>query len=1267
MKIIKKNVKGFLSRKSSYTIAAFTFALRFFFACFFITLAGLAYTQNDMIWYKADNAPALPNVWNDSGTEPQGTDAFDAIVGGSDNLPTVQVLDEFNFNPSVNFIGGVLSGANATTPNDPTTRVELTTGYYTIPEVETNTFNFDANGITILAAARRSSSADSNIWQRIIEFSRGALAQNILFSRMNNTDALTYSNRNLSISGGIADLNVTGGFPADQTLVMYSYQDAENVAGVSSSGEETVLITTTNIQNLEDTNRRINYIARSAFATDFVLTGNIAEIIVFNTDVLSDTLPYRSYLAIKYGVTLGDSDSDIDYVNSSNVTVWSYVNTYTNRIFGIGHDSGTGLDQRVSRSTQSDASTANVILSTNNDFTSANAGITGTTGRVQLGDGNYLLIGDNDAVLTNGGEAIPNTVSRVTREWRVQETGSVPGVFMQISNLPALTGTQQYALFTDTDDDFSSGAGVLALSTTGVFTNVDFTDSNISFFTIGIISESPTITISSVTDAEEPSTNGVFRIETTMPLSNDVTISYTSTTSSNFATAGVDYATLTNSVILPSGSTTADVIIVTIDDNIVELDESIQLTLVSTSSGIVSIGNSNSATITIIENDSANITISDASASESEGSIIVTLTLDSEVSSAFTVTFSTLDDGSALVTSDYTAITAQEVVFAGAANETRVITITINNDAVIEVSETLQLRGIASSNPLVANNDTALITIINDDAPNLVVSLVTSPQDGRVLVTGVAELGSTVTITFPNGSIQQVTANSSDGSYALTSTNRIGSGTISATSNSVDAGLLGPTNQPHNVFDFGDSPDNGTEIASGGFRISETIYLGSVFPDPDGDGTSNAGNFVNSDWDRDDTSGIDDEDIFANTLTVVTMRNDYYNINVPLVTDRDARLYGWLTTTPPNHRYQDASSGFSGLGVFPANVNDRFVAVTNGSNAASMTFIISNNSPSNEDVSLRFIFTDAILIDAGFGVDQRSLFIGVNDDGEVEDHPVRIIIVDPAQTTISASPAAVNGDGISSSIITVQLIDANGNNIVDTNTLSVSLTEDSDTANLGPVSRTGEGTFSAVITNSVAEIVTISGVINGVTITATINDNATVTFTSSLSVAALSTPINEADDGTFRLTLSNPLAETLSVSYLLEGTATNGTDYDTLTGVVAIPAGSTSFDIDLIVTDDLLVESDETVVLTLVSTSADTVVNLSNSTAEIEINDNDIAQLTIIDATESESAGQIVVNVTLDRGVQGGFTATLGTVAGTARNRFRFYRLWRNGYGILCQ
>ena len=69
--------------------------------------------------------------------------------------------------------------------------------------------------------------------------------------------------------------------------------------------------------------------------------------------------------------------------------------------------------------------------------------------------------------------------------------------------------------------------------------------------------------------------------------------------------------------------------------------------------------------------------------------------------------------------------------------------------------------------------------------------------------------------------------------------------------------------------------------------------------------------------------------------------------------------------------------------------------------------------------------------------------------------------------------------------------------------------------------------------------------------------------------------------GSFTLSMTNPSDTDTDISYLVSGSANAGVDYTTLSGSVTILANQTSATIDVGVIDDLLLEGDETVVVTL--------------------------------------------------------------------------------------
>jgi hypothetical protein len=89
-------------------------------------------------------------------------------------------------------------------------------------------------------------------------------------------------------------------------------------------------------------------------------------------------------------------------------------------------------------------------------------------------------------------------------------------------------------------------------------------------------------------------------------------------------------------------------------------------------------------------------------------------------------------------------------------------------------------------------------------------------------------------------------------------------------------------------------------------------------------------------------------------------------------------------------------------------------------------------------------------------------------------------------------------------------------------------------------------------------------------------DSPTVTMT-----ACLPTATETGKKGFFKATRSIRMSSPLSVRYVVGGTATNGVDYNTLSGVVVIPAHTRSAFIPVVPVDDVEPEGTETVTVTL--------------------------------------------------------------------------------------
>ena len=210
---------------------------------------------------------------------------------------------------------------------------------------------------------------------------------------------------------------------------------------------------------------------------------------------------------------------------------------------------------------------------------------------------------------------------------------------------------------------------------------------------------------------------------------------------------------------------------------------------------------------------------------------------------------------------------------------------------------------------------------------------------------------------------------------------------------------------------------------------------------------------------------------------------------------------------------------------------------------------------------------------------------------------------DPAMTTITASPNPVSVDA-GSSTVTVQAKDQYGNNLTSG---GATVLLNTDNGSLGAVTDNTDGTYTATLTDIVAETDTVSGTINGDAITsgnpavvftpgaadpamttitaapttANVGSSSTITvqaedqygndLTTGSDTVLLNTDhgslgaVTDNGDGTYTATLSDTLAETDTVSGTINGDAITSGDAVVVFSptaathfVVSAPAGATA-------------------------------------------------------------------------------------------------------------
>ncbi|CAA7197055.1 lectin-like domain-containing protein [Chryseobacterium potabilaquae] len=186
--------------------------------------------------------------------------------------------------------------------------------------------------------------------------------------------------------------------------------------------------------------------------------GDMGEYIVYNR-VISDIERQRidSYLAIRYGVTLGTINTPINYLAADGTTVyWNGDAAYQNNVAGIGRDDATALNQKQSKS-------QNIGLQPiigNVDIVDNNANNTHNF----TSDTSYLVWGDDAGSTTF---ATPfyfgNSNYRMTRIWKVQETGTV-GMIKVALPVSQISGINNLKLIVSNDTLFDGADNAISMN-----------------------------------------------------------------------------------------------------------------------------------------------------------------------------------------------------------------------------------------------------------------------------------------------------------------------------------------------------------------------------------------------------------------------------------------------------------------------------------------------------------------------------------------------------------------------------------------------------------------------------------------------------------------------------------------------------------------------------------------------------------------------------------------------------------------------------------
>ncbi|SKB38739.1 Calx-beta domain-containing protein [Maribacter arcticus] len=718
-----------------------------------------------------------------------------------------------------------------------------------------------------------------------------------------------------------------------------------------------------------------------------------------------------------------------------------------------------------------------------------------------------------------------------------------------------------------------------------------------------------TVSIANNADALEGSaTPGNFRVSVaSLSDFGTVTVKYIVLASST-ATAGVDYTALSGEVDVTYTAFISNALInvnTAFQDVLLEGTETVVVEIVP--DGAYTLGANKTAAVNIVDDDTATLSVTDISANEGNG-LVFSIVADKAALFSYTVNVN-FQDGTAIggapglvEPEDYNNV-MQPINFPiGSTN--RQFTVPTLNDNVVENNETFNVI-LSANNANVDASDTAIGTINDDDVGNITIEDITEIEGNK--------MGFRVTnnILVPNAFT--VTVNFVD---------------ISATGGDVDyksdpktLNFSGAAGQGRD-FDVDTYDDN---LIEGTETFTVTLSSNEALVD---DSDTAIGTILDNDVFRASILATDNSATEANTVTdtgTFTVSLDEVN----------------STGSPITINYVVGGSAVSGTD-YTALLGT--VQILNGQQ--SNTIVV---TPINDNLVEN---TETVIVELTAG----SLYDLGNSGSRIG--TISILDTDTFTATIEATAATANESPSTNGTFTVDLgaVNNTGASIAVNYTTAGTATPNSDYTTLNGTVQIANGqrvntiTVTPINDTTVEENETvIVSLSTGSRYTIGNPGNAIVTIVSDDANVARITAIDAtaaesngaAATGEFTISLSAPnnTGSTMTINYVVSGTAVNGTDYTAISAnAIDILPGEQSVPIIIDPFNDLIQEGVESVIITLASGSGYVLGAASTRSATVQINDNDqaILEVTSIPFNEDDPSGVLVFNVELSIAVVGG-------------------------------
>ncbi len=324
-------------------------------------------------------------------------------------------------------------------------------------------------------------------------------SQDITGFQMGNTsvrhanETVAY-NQGAQTSYGTAEISTTKSYRGVQI-----FNPRKSAAGRMEILNNGNLLTTTEVFPLtyKDIVNSRYWIGRSEFF-DASYNGDIIEIINYSVrNNTTDRQRIESYLAIKYGITLGVNGISQNYLDSAGTVVYNSGAGFNYNIAGIGRDDLSGLNQKQSKTENTNADIT-IGLNTISQTNSANTATFAGDKRFLVWGSNNGTLGAQAPVVVNMSSGISGLTSQVDfvsigRTWRVVETGGDVGTVTVSVPSTLLTSTitppGDFLMFVSSSPIFSPTAEYRIMKFNGSKLECTYDFNGVRYITFGYAPE----------------------------------------------------------------------------------------------------------------------------------------------------------------------------------------------------------------------------------------------------------------------------------------------------------------------------------------------------------------------------------------------------------------------------------------------------------------------------------------------------------------------------------------------------------------------------------------------------------------------------------------------------------------------------------------------------------------------------------------------------------------------------------------------------------